>query len=169
MKLSFNLTNHGAKITHLNVREEKHGDEPIIAIDIKIETDVHNDFLSYLSPTLKWSLYSKNPNQGELIEDETHLPALRYQELGLIGWDGEMDKAMAVFHGAKKSDDIDLECEVDKLRFTCRDGGTVTIVFRIKVLPTPAQSAMLMCLLGKETRISVRPLDAEEFDERPAG
>ena len=165
MKLDFILTKQAAKVAHLNVREEKHGDEPIIAIDIKVEADVTNDFLSYLSPTLKWSLYSKNPNQGELIEDETHLPVLRYQELGLIGWDGEMDQAIAIFHGAKKSDDTELECEVDKLRFTCRDGGTVTVVFRIKVLPTPAQAAMLMCLLGKETRISVRPLDGEEFAE----
>ena len=163
MKLEFILTKQVAKIAHLNVREEKHGDEPIIAIDIKVETDVTNDFLSYLSPTLKWSLYSKNPTQGELIEDDNHLPVLRYQELGLIGWDGEMDQAVAIFHGAKKSDDIELECEVDKLRFTCRDGGTVTATFRIKVLPTPGQSAALMCMLGKETKISVRSVDAEDF------
>ncbi len=162
MKIEFILTKQAAKIAHLNVREEKHGDEPIIAIDIKVEVDVPNDFLSYLSPSLKWSLYSKDTSQGDLIADDTHLPVLRYQELGQIGWDGEMDQSHLTLHGVKKSDDIDLECEVDKLRFTCRDGGTITVVFRIKVLPTPGQAAALMCLLGKETKITVRPGDTEE-------
>ena len=157
MKLEFNLEKQAAKVAHINVREEMHGDDPILALDVRVETNVPNDFLSYLSPTLKWSLYDKADGQGELIKDDAHLPALRHAELGVLGWAGEMEGASVVFHGLKKSGDIAIEGSVDKVRFECKEGGTVALTFRVKVMPTPAQSAALMGLLGHDAKVSVRP------------
>jgi hypothetical protein len=85
MNIEFHLENHAAHIGHLNLREEKHGEESVLAIDIKVEADVANDFLSYLSPTLKWSLYDKPEKQQDLIEDANHLPRLRYPEMAKDG------------------------------------------------------------------------------------
>ncbi len=46
--MEFNLEKHTAKIAHINLREERHGDDPVLAVDIKVTADVPNDFLSYL-------------------------------------------------------------------------------------------------------------------------
>lgn len=98
----FELLKHKSKIAHLNIREESHGDDKVLAEDIKVQADVPNDFLSYLAPTLKWSLYDKPSNaQGELIEDAGHMPRLRYSQLSALAWDGSMAKAAFTIHGAK--------------------------------------------------------------------
>ena len=162
MALVFTLTKQAAKIAHINLRIEMHGEEELAGMDIKVQADVPNDFLSYLSSTLKWSLYDKPDKQAELIEDKGHLPRLRYSELGEMHWAGEMDHAVFVVHGAKKSEDLQLEGEVDKVRIECKDGGTVALTFRVKVLPTPAQTGALSGLLGKDVRVSVGKQDEGE-------
>ena len=102
--MDFELNKQTAKIAHVNFREEKHGEEAVVALDIKITFDSPNDFLSYLSPTLKWSLYDKQTKQGELIEDKGHLPILRYSQLGEMRWEGEMQRCALTIHGANKGD-----------------------------------------------------------------
>ena len=103
----FELSKHKCKIAHLNIREETHGEDKVLAEDIKIQADVPNDFLSYLAPTLKWSLYDKPDGaQGELIKDAGHMPRLRYSFFPPLAITGRMDKANFTVHGAKKADDL---------------------------------------------------------------
>ena len=154
----FELLKHKSKIAHLNIREETHGENKVLAEDIKVQADVPNDFLSYLAPTLKWSLYDKSTDaQGELIEDAGHMPRLRYSQLPPLAWSGEMKKATFVVHGAKKADDLAFEGTVDKLVLDCKDGGTVAITFKAAVYPTAEESGRLAALLGQEHKVSVRP------------
>lgn len=154
----FELSKHKCKIAHLNIREETHGEDKVLAEDIKVQADVPNDFLSYLAPTLKWSLYDKAQDaQGELIEDAGHMPRLRYSQLPPLAWAGEMKKATFVIHGAKKADDLVFEADVDKLVLDCKDGGTVAIKFSAAVYPTAEESGRLAALLGQEHKVSVRP------------
>lgn len=162
MSLEFNLEKHNAKVAHINLREEKHGEEAVVAIDVKITADVPNDFLSYLAPTLKWSLYDKQPGQGELIPDDKHLPHLRYPQLGEIKWADEMASATIVIHGAKEEYDMELTADVNNLKLEPKEGGTVSIVFRIQLLPTAGQSAALVGYLGKDVKMSVRPAEHAE-------
>lgn len=161
----FSLKKQTAEIAHLNLREEKHGDDDVLAVDVKVVTNVPNDFLSQLHPTLKWSLYSKGEDgQQELVEDKGHLPHLRYSALPQLAWAGTMKGATFVVHGAKKADDLSFEAEVGKLRLECKEGGTVMVTFRASVLPTAEQSGALAALLGQEAKVSVRP-----STEEPAG
>lgn len=155
----FELSKHASKIAHLNIRTEKHGEEEVLAADVKIEADVTNDFLSYLHPTLKWSLYDKQTAQGELIEDKGHLPRLRYAFLREIRWADKIEKAVFIIHGKKKAEDIEFEAGVDKLSLACKEGGTVAISFRAAVLPTPEQTGFLSGLLGVDVKVSVREID----------
>jgi hypothetical protein len=153
----FELSKHQCKIAHINIRTEKHGEEEILAADVKVEADVTNDFLSYLDPTLKWSLYAKpEGGQGELIQDDSHMPRLRYAFLPELRWADKMAKAVFIIHGKKKTDDVEFEASVDKLCLQCKEGGTVSISFRAAVLPTPAQSGFLAGMLGTEAKVSVR-------------
>ena len=158
----FELLKHKSKIAHLNIREETHGEDKVLAEDIKIQADVPNDFLSYLAPTLKWSLYDKPSDaQGELIEDAGHMPRLRYSQLPALAWDGSMAKASFTIHGAKKSEDLVFEANIDKLLLDCKDGGTVAITFKVAVYPTAEESGRLAALLGQEHKVSVRPGEAQ--------
>lgn len=156
------LTKQLVKVTHINLREEKHGKEFVPAIDITIGFDTPNDYLTYLSPTLKWSLYDKPVNVTEDMLDPKHLPTLRYPEMGEIHWQGELTGAVVYFHGEKKSEDLELAGKVNKLRLTCKDGGTVSASLRVQVLPTPAQAGRAVQLLGKEIKVSITRTDEDD-------
>lgn len=165
----FELLKHPGRIAHLNIRTEKRGEEEVLAADVKVEADVTNDFLAYLAPTLKWSLYSKpDGGQGELIQDDSHMPRLRYPFLPEIRWADKMVDAVLVIHGKKKTDDLQFDAGVDKLCLECKEGGTVSISFRCSVLPTAAQAGQLAALLGQETKISVREGEAADTDDGDA-
>ncbi len=157
--MQFHLEKQAAKMAHINLREEKHGEEAVLAIDVKITADVPNDFLSYLDPTLKWSLYDKQPGQGELLPDDNHLPHLRYTQLGELRWEGEMAKANVLVSSIDRPEDVALEADINNLKFEPKEGGTVAISFRLQFLPNAGQSAVLVGLLGKEVRVSVAPAE----------
>lgn len=151
--MEFTLTKHDVRIAHLNLREEKHGEDSKQALDVKISGAVPNDFLSYLHPTLKWSLYDKD-DQPDLVPDEKHLPRLRYASMDPVKWRGEMI-ASATFHGLKVKDDLDVPCTVSKLTLDCLDGGSVQITFTCSMYPTPSHVGALAGLLGKDIKLSV--------------
>jgi hypothetical protein len=163
----FQMISQQCKIAHVDLREEKHGDESVTAVDLKLQASVSNDFLSYLSPRLKGSLYDKPDGsvQGTLVHDNPgYMPRLLYPQLPALAWVGEMLKAQVVLHGAKKKDDIVVTADVNKLRLECMDGGTVIVSFRIQVIPEASVLGKLVALLGVETKVSVCAADEELTD-----
>jgi len=164
--MEFNLQKHASKIAYVNFREEKHGEESVLAVDVKITTDVPNDFLSYLSPGLKAAVYEKELGQRDLIADDNHLSHLRFPDLGTLAWSGTMVRAAVVIHGVKKSQDLELVADVTKLKLDPKEGGTVSITFTVQLCPNESQAAHLPIWLGKEAKVSVGP-NTEEIP--PAG
>lgn len=158
----FHLTTQQSKLTHVNVREERHGEETVVAVDLTVAADVPNDFLSYLDPTFKFALYAKVPGQNELIEDNSHVPHLRYGFLPELRVVGAMEKASVTIHGSNPKKDILLEAKVDKLRLMPRDGGTVGILIRVQARPESDIIGRLVGMLGAEIKVSVVPPAAEE-------
>lgn len=158
----FHLTTHSAKLSHINVREEKHGDESVPAVDLRIALSCPNDFLAYLHPDLKASLYRAEHDQGALIEDAGYLPRLRFEQMPEIRWTMLM-KADVVLHGAKPKDDIALlEVEVDKVVLSPMDGGTVGVQFRVRARPSATIVAKLYSALGVDGKVSVTPIEPGE-------
>lgn len=157
MALVLTLQKQAAKVAHINLREEMHGDDPVIAIDIKLTFDSPNDFLTYLDPGLKRSLYGKDETQGELIADDNHLTHLRYPQFGELKWDGAMEGATVELHGQKKAEDIKIEADVNQVRLDCKDGGTVAVTLRVQTVPVDGQCGTIAALLGRELKFSVRP------------
>lgn len=157
----FKLDKQSAKIAHVNLREEKHGEDPVLACDVKIVADVANDFLTQLSPTLKASLYQAEGEgssaQPPLIDDGTHLPVLRFPQLGPLKWDAKMPAASVTLHSRPK---VELVADVNDLRLEPKEGGTVEITFRCQLEPNPEQVGQLGALLGHTVKVSVAPNDA---------
>lgn len=153
----FQLDSQAAKLAHINVREEKHGDDPVPAYDLKIKMDVPNTFLSQLHPTLKWSLYDKAPTVDAV--DDSHMPVLRYALLEPVRWKGEMKEAMITVHDAngEGAKSLVFSASVNDLLLDCRDGGTVSATFRIQAVLTGFMISQLVGQLGKDIVLSVEP------------
>jgi hypothetical protein len=146
-------------VTHINTREEKHGEDQVLACDISIAADLPNTFLDSLSPGLRASLYGR-PDMVDLAADQDHLPVLRHSFLGRLSWTQEMTAASVVLHGATKNKDMVMEANIKKLRLDCQDGGTVGVTFTVQSPVTPEDVGRLAGLLSKQIKLSVKPGDA---------
>lgn len=161
----FSLKNQPSKINNVNGRPEKHGDEKKLAADLKIEIEVANDVLSEFHPALRSALYQKSDAaQGELLDKGDNLTALRFPILGSLSWDVEMkDYTMIMHYGIGGSDLTMIECTVDKFRFTPKDGGTVSVVFRVIIHPQATELGRVFDLsLQKTVDISLIPPDEQK-------
>lgn len=157
--MSFSLKKQPSKVVHINVREEKHGEEAVLAVDVKVQADVSNDFLDQLSPGLRAALYRKEGEEpGENTDLEAgHLAVLRFPQIMPFEWKDEMVDAKVVIHGHSKADNIDLSGDVNQVRLAPKEGGTVELTYRVQVLPTPEDSGRLAAVLGKKAKVSVAP------------
>lgn len=154
----FNLDHTLIKLMNVNPRTEKHGQDDVLAVDLKIEWRTSNDVLAKFSPTLKDSLYCKAESpQGELVEEVQHTPNLRHPFMGAFKWALEIPCAeFRVHHGIRDDNDIVFaEAKVNHFAFECQEGGTIAIFFRVQVLPDEIQIAKLMTLLNKEVHVSL--------------
>jgi len=158
----FKLEKLQAKVAHVNLREEKHGEDPVLGADVKLVADVSNDFLGQLSGTLKSALYASDveaTGQLSLVDASEHLPVLRFPQLGPLTWSGDFD-AVLTLHGAKKADDVVFEkARINKIALAPKEGGTVELTFRAQVHPGADGAGALAAFLGQSPRVSVAPVD----------
>lgn len=165
--MQFMLKRQVAKVAHVNLREEKHGEESVLGCDVKVTADVPNTFLDQLSPTLRSSLYMAEGeapgSQAPLVADATHLPVLRYAFLDPLKASGlKMPMAKVVFHASRKDESVAVDADVNELRLEPLEGGTVSITFRVQFEPAPEAVARVSAMLGREVKVSVQPNDAPE-------
>lgn len=131
-----------AKLSSVNVRSEKHGKELVPAADLKIVVDSSNDILDKFHADLKTALYYKaqaeGEDQGELdgIEPVTNLPNLKFSRLeSPQKWDFEgSGYRLDVDYGLGEASNLEMfNCDVNSIAFTCKEGGTVELSFRVQV------------------------------------
>lgn len=156
--MAFELVKAKGKVAHLNVREEKHGDDPVLACDIKIKADVANSFLDDLSPGLRQAFFTKEGAvQGEL--DGEHLTMLRFPQISPLKWAVGMIDGEIRLHGGKKADDLAFECDVKEATLSPKEGGTVELTFQAAVLPSSEEAGQLAALLGQDVKFSIKPVE----------
>ncbi len=158
------LKRQTVKVAHLNVREEKHGEEPVLAVDIKLTADMRNDFLEDLGEGLKAALY--RPDEEQLAGVEVPMSILRFPALKIGGWGVLLPNVALTLHGAKKADDLVFEGKIQKaVGLDPKEGGTVEVALQIQVNPTPEELGRLSSLLGHATKVSVKPGEAPADEE----
>ena len=171
-------------LEHVNLRDEKHGDETVSAIDIKLSMEVQNDVLNLFHPTLKKWVYckSKTPpppvEQGSLdLEDPNGLPDLRFPELEPLRWDSGLQGYLLIIeYGIGSSSAIRfVDCKVNGFRFECMPGGTVRVTWRVQCSrPTGRAVGDISCLLKRDVMVTLTSSGAAqtvlaESDEVEAG
>ncbi len=150
------------KILHINTRNEKHGDDNVLGVDLKLQARLSNDVLSQFSPTLKAAFYHKDEAvQGDMVTDAGYLPNLKNPKLGAVKWEGDWEhQVLRIHNGVREEFDIVLdESKVNKLAFDFQEGGTVFVNFRVQAHPDETTTAKLLSLLGQEVHMSLH------FDE----
>lgn len=169
----FELRQQHAKVSYLNVRPEKHGEDPVVACDIGLVTDQSADILDEIAKGLKAALYvkPKAPTQSELAEGAPPVeegPQLRFD--GVLGplklqkeyagyglrltW-GDIASTVMV-----KLDDV----KACKLKAEAKQGGTVELRCQIQARPGEGQMDQLCLLMDRDVTVDlVAP--GREYDE----
>lgn len=160
----FQLQKQKAKLAHINIREEKHGEDDVLAMDLKITADMANTFLNQIAPGLMLALYKGEDDQQALLDDG-HAPVLRFPGLKPLVMEMPETSAKFTIHGAKKADDIEFDAKIKKIELDCKDGGTVEIMFKAQVLPDPEPAGKLPVMMGTEVRVSVRAGELQKDTE----
>lgn len=161
------LTKQKCKMVHAHPRAELHGEETKLAVDLKFQVSMSNDVLSEFDPKLKGALYGKGDSpQGELIQDKSHLPKLKFPNMGAIKWGYESDGYELIVHyGIDGKSDIKLsDCGIDNFRFDCQEGGTVLMTFRVISHPNPnsTECGRLCDMISHMVDITLTPPAEEE-------
>ncbi|WP_313818751.1 hypothetical protein [Cupriavidus sp.] len=152
------LENKMVKILHVNVRNEKHGDEPVLGMDLRLRAMLSNDDLVLFSSTLKSSFYHKDDSvQGDLVTTADHLPNLKNPKIGPVKWDGTWEHQLLTMHNkVRKEDDIVLDdVRIKKLVLDMKEGGTVFVDFTAQAHPDEKVAARVIQLLGQEVHTSL--------------
>jgi hypothetical protein len=153
----FDLDKKSCTLLHCNGRHEKHGEDNVLACDLKFKGDFDGDILAEFSPTLRSAMYAKKDG-GDLADQGSDTPtAVRFPNLvqPLKFSDEIIGAAVTVAYGIG---DIVLEtCDINNFRVECKDGGTVTVTFRVQARPTEEQLARLFALLDTSVPITITP------------
>lgn len=151
---------------HMSFHDEKHGDETVQAIALKFAFDAPNSLLDAFAPGLRKSLFraAEAGDAQELFEDAEHMPHLRFPKLPAFRWDEEMvGREVRIAYGIDEDRAIEFdEATVDKFAFDLKEGGSITVTFRVKARPSAEQVAKLFTLKGHEVDITVDPARVQQ-------
>lgn len=156
----FDIEKKPCTLQHINIRDEKHGEENVLAIDMKLTGDFDGDILAEFGPELRHALYKK-ADGGDLVDTASEVPtALRFPQLcqPLKFADEIIGASVTVAYGIG---DIALEtCDINNFKIECHDGGTVRVTYRVQARPTGEQLAKLSQVLGTAVEVSIDPPEA---------
>lgn len=153
----FDLDKKQCTLQHINIRDEKHGEENVLAVDLKFQANFDGGILAEFGPALRHSMYEKD-EAGDLADQGSDVPTkLRFPLMAqplkfgneIIG--AEVDVAYGI--GSVKLD----TCDVNGFKVECHNGGTVGVTWRIQAKPSAEQLGKLSMLLGGTCEISITP------------
>lgn len=163
----FNLENHPAKIASFNPRAEKHGDENVIAGDLKFEVTCGNGALDHFDKALRKMLCRK-PASGEQsdlpLSDTDGLTQRKLPHLAPLKWDEDFPGyTLSITTGLALDEALKLsDVELSGFVFEALDGGSVSITFRASFHPDGRTSGKLCQLIQETVDITLTPPDAGE-------
>lgn len=166
----FEIQQQPAKLVHLNIRTEKHGEDDVRAVDLKFERVGANTLLDEIAPGLRDALYLA-PSPGDQSDafngNRTVLafPQLD-QSMNVVGkWPGY--KA-SIATGIDPDDALVLTSELKKQKVEAVQGGSAKHEFTLSAYPDDEELVRLASALGHEVELSLEaPKAAPSGDEDP--
>lgn len=128
----FALPRNEAKLKLVQPRNEKHGEDKIVAVSLHLQFTGPNTILDLLSPTLREALYMRSADQEDLPGVEPSTPRLRTHDLGSLAPTCKAVEGGTFYveHGIGEEIALGLATAA-KWRVDAMEGGTVHLHFRI--------------------------------------
>jgi hypothetical protein len=128
-------------VISVNNRKEHHGEEKVLAIDVKMKVTGTSKLLDDFDPTLRKSFFrSDEPGQ----ENMPRHPAIKS-----FDWGREFKDASIVL-GENEYDEVSL----GSFQFSCREGGVVDVIFTASWCPDADDVGPLAELIKEDTNVS---------------
>ena len=170
-----NLTK--VKLEDANPRSELHGKEHVPAIDLKFAADFSNDVLNEFHVELLMAHYKKAEGQEATPQAElegvpvvSSLPNLRFPKMKQpLNWDLEgTGYTLTIDHGMGGRSNLVLGgCKIDGFKFALKEGGTVTVSWRLQASKVADKEMGKLCsLIQRELEIT---LVGPEEDQQSIG
>lgn len=149
----FSLKNQTGKLININLREENHGEEEVVACDLKIVVPISNMQLAEFHPMLRDALYyNKDVPQASLVDREPI--NIKFPQMAPFKW--ALDMSPCIFIISWGITPVELfDAKVGGFNFDAQEGGTVDVTFRVQALPTPEVIGQLSALMGKKLELSL--------------
>lgn len=144
-------TTREVSCSHVNIREENHGDEKVLAVDLAFWMEGSNDLLELFHPDLRRALYcnkAAEAGQAELDEELAVLTNLRAPGLPeRMHWGGPAKfggyRLVCDYGLGDETSNIDLtDCVLAKKWIEPKEGGTVKIGWRVSYAGEALQDVM---------------------------
>jgi len=159
------LSSARAKVRSVNLRAEKHGDDGVPAVDIRLELDRPATDLAMFGPRLRAALFWRDPDaDGDLLDDPDHMPHLRCPEMpGPFAVEHQLVGARVVLdYGLGGRSDIALDAaKVNRIKVTPVEGGSVRMSLRVQAAHIDESIAgRLAMMIDRETAVTIDPAEA---------
>jgi hypothetical protein len=156
------------RITSVNVRQELHGDDHVLAMDIGLEFNQSNRSLDKLDPLLLQTFFWNN-GQGQLdgVDKVTDYPNLRFEHLAMpIKWLDEFTEGLfCIHHGEDDDNDIVIkDAEINNIRMAFKEGGTTVYNARVQCHPDEDDVARICTVLQSDVTCT---LDSDPDEDVP--
>lgn len=155
----FEITEGDVLLAHLNTRTEKHGDEDIGAIDLKIKCRAANTILDLFDPRLRSTLFQRagGGQQADMHSPE-HLPQRVFPHIPAVNWDDKLEGYTASIGTGLGLVTVTLgQVKVHKFKFEPVDGGTVDLTYTVSCNPSAEQVAAVYPLNGQGIILTLTP------------
>lgn len=159
-----------AKLCNVNCRAEIHGEETKLAADLSIELRGPNTLLDQIAPGLLPVLYRAaedgEDEQPELDLEPGRLTKLAFPVLAMpLKWEQENSGYEFVLHYGidERSNTTLADCQVDKWKFDCQDGGTLVTNFRVIAHPKEDEIGHLCSQIQQNITLSLIPPTAKYY------
>lgn len=155
----FGLEKQQVKIVNYNSRKEKHGDESVLAGDLKVESTCANSVLDHFDKSLRKMLYRKPKGVAEqtnLELGDDGLTELKMPHLAPQKWDDSFPGYTLAIDPDGLSDPLEFDdVELTGFTFEALQGGSVKVTFTAKLHPDKEQAGELCALSQEEIEITL--------------
>lgn len=163
------FTEQPATISSVNVRAEKHGEDPVPACDVGITFECGAKVLDSLGKGLREVLYANEDGRQARVPgsgDAEDGPKRRFPNLRPLGFDMEWPgyKVGIVWGDLASSITLDLsDVTVKKIKAEPKDGGTVAVSLQMQCHPKKEIYGDLAQLNQREIKLALAPPSASEM------
>ena len=171
----FEIAKQTAKLNHINVRTENHGQEEVVANDLTFFIKTSNKILNLLNENLLPFFYTKNGSSEELDLEEDHCPDLRLASFISANTSG---KSGFKFDYTGKGYDVTLhvgldqeswieltDCTISHITYWPLADGIVEMKLNVSLCPNSRERAVFQDHLKETFEITLTAPAAEIFGE----